>query len=767
VKFDRISNIFELTMAHSTAANGTNMADNPPNLLQTSPLKAIHQEWYSLSEKKREEIDIFTRKEWIEEYLFHLFQTSSRCFDLDKPLRETRCTCLADLNGPVTLVERQLMAGHLHSFAILDWNGQRHIAMEWMKHAMNVKRFIRGTKLYLFPGSSNHTMVCKNAIAKVIGFSRIRWNSIWKCLKDGVPLPLHGHHGRGGSNRSCKDESTMDALKIFFKFVETLAAPRATRLVRALSTTGENTSELRDDDDDLIELPTYLSKRGLYKKFLGDNGYIYSSDAVGRITITSNNNDDDNNAVKLSTPPSYRTFLRYWKANHEKLVIPKPREDICGDCFIFANQTKFRINQQLKATSDDDSSFGDDESVHPGFEDDVDGVLQSAIASEELILKAAIHVKAAQQQREYVNQKILEAQDDKNNLQILPHERRWCFTADYAQNMYVPNFAGEQPGETYYYSPVNAYCFGVVNNAWVPSVMTAYVYLEDEGKKGGNNVCSMLWQEFGTQGLLPLFDLDTGIVFDNHVPVPEINLVFDNCGGQNKNRMVFRLLVYMVKRKLCRVARAIFLVRGHTKNSCDRMFNLLKKEYRKADIHTPKDLFEILGNHESIRISKPWGFFDWDAMENRFMKVPKDVKKQHVFTVDCDRDPKITQIFCQTTHGEPEMIQKLVLDEYEDKDWGAINFAQPNKIKEPGMQDIKWKELYDKWRPLVPPSKHKDWKFFMEDPGKKRRSTVASNTNESKRLRTERSRTSTAAVDAPPAAASLIVEDTESESAVV
>jgi len=30
-----------------------------------------------------------------------------------------------------------VMAVHLHSFAVLDWwNGQRHVALEWMKHAM-------------------------------------------------------------------------------------------------------------------------------------------------------------------------------------------------------------------------------------------------------------------------------------------------------------------------------------------------------------------------------------------------------------------------------------------------------------------------------------------------------------------------------------------------------------------------------------------------------------------------------------------------------
>ena len=672
-------------MAQSAASRSPNTAVKPPHLQYISPVKDIHREWYTSSEKKRGEIDILSRKEDIEDFLFRLFQASTYCFDLDCPTKQTKCTCLADMNGSVTILNRQLMAAHLHSFALLDWSGQRHVAMEWMKHAVNAKQYMRGPRLYLFPGSTRF-MVCKNALARVIGFSRIKWRGIWSCVKNEIPLPMHGHSHKPGDNdavggqgnRSCKDKTTMDALKSFFKFVTTLAAPRATRLVRALSTTGTNTSELRDDDDDLIELPTYLSKRGLYKKFLGDNGYTYTADAVGRITISKDDNND--NANKLSSPPSFRTFMRYWKKNHLKLVIPKPREDICGDCFIFANQSKFRINQQQQDDEAKTCSDDDELSVASGLDDDEDNnndgggrgsQFQAALASEELILKAAIHVKAAQQQREYVNQKIQQAQED----QLLPkHERRWCFTADYAQNMYVPNFGGEQPGETYYYSPVNAYCFGVVDNAWKQTAMSAFVYLEDQGKKGGNNVCSLLWQEFGRKGLLPLFDLDTGTVEDFHVPSPEINLVFDNCGGQNKNRMVFRLLFYMVKRKLCRVARAIFLVRGHTKNSCDRMFNLLKKEYRKADVHTPKDLFEVLANHEDIDVVKPWGFFDWDRMENRFMKVPKDVKKQHVFTVDCNRDPSISLLFCQTTFGEPETTQEIILDEYKDKDWGGCNW---------------------------------------------------------------------------------------------
>jgi hypothetical protein len=76
-------------------------------------------------------------------------------------------------------------------------------------------------------------------------------------------------------------------------------------------------------------------------------------------------------------------------------------------------------------------------------------------------------------------------------------------------------------------------------------------------------VASMLWEHLVEQKQLGL----TG-------PVKEINLVFDNCVGQNKNNMVLRMLILLVKLKICLKATAIFLVRGHTKNDADRAYNL-------------------------------------------------------------------------------------------------------------------------------------------------------------------------------------------------
>ena len=45
--------------------------------------------------------------------------------------------------------------------------------------------------------------------------------------------------------------------------------------------------------------------------------------------------------------------------------------------------------------------------------------------------------------------------------------RTCTFVVDYGQNMELPKFGQEQPGVTYYYSPMTVNNFGMVNHAHV------------------------------------------------------------------------------------------------------------------------------------------------------------------------------------------------------------------------------------------------------------------------------------------------------------
>ena len=265
--------------------------------------------------------------------------------------------------------------------------------------------------------------------------------------------------------------------------------------------------------------------------------------------------DKDNTPVDC---PSWYKFHTYWQQNYPHLVLSRPREDICGDCFVFANSYKY---------------------CQPATSSEVEE--EAAIAhmkkQEDVVLKAAEHVRAADLQRELFQKKSEEAIATRDNN---PQERVYCFVADYSQSLYLPNFAGEQPGETYYYSPLNYNAFGIVDCSKKPTELACYVDHEGEGKKGGNNVASMLFAELKRQQLIS-DDMDASVISK----VKEINIVFDNCAGQNKNRMVLRFMLWLVSKGVCKTARAIFLVRGHTKNHCDRMFNLLKQTYRKSNIY--------------------------------------------------------------------------------------------------------------------------------------------------------------------------------------
>ena len=61
---------------------------------------------------------------------------------------------------------------------------------------------------------------------------------------------------------------------------------------------------------------------------------------------------------------------------------------------------------------------------------------------------------------------------------------------EFCINLRIPHFGEEKPGYSFYFYPVFLYCLGIVNCG--TGKFKSYVYTEGEGKKGGNNSCSLL-----------------------------------------------------------------------------------------------------------------------------------------------------------------------------------------------------------------------------------------------------------------------------------
>jgi hypothetical protein len=365
-------------------------------------------------------------------------------------------------------------------------------------------------------------------------------------------------------------------------------------------------------------------------------------------------------------------------------------------------------------------------------EDAIKGNEGDALKAETLILSAAEHVQKQQKQRALF--KLVKHQARNQNFEGTGVQIH-TFVADFSQNMGIPNLAGEQPGKSYYLSPLNAFVFGIVDCSKHKTTLAAHTYFETDGKKGGNNVASMLWNELRRKGL----------TVHTAAGSKEFNFVMDNCGGQNKNRMVLRMLFVLVKLKLCFRARMIFLVKGHTKNDCDRMFNLMKKTYRNTNCYTPKQMFEFVNNsHEDVQlvdVMNDGGFMDWDRAQNNYMRTPESIQKYHIFAVNATNSDRL---ICQEADGYPLCFDDNVIKkQYHGKDWAQALIQSLQPLKKTGMKDIKWITLYDEWRPLIPMDYRKDYQFFHEDPGPERREKSRINRGEAATTRMNRAVTET------------------------
>jgi hypothetical protein len=433
---------------------------SPASLKAEHPLCEFRRQWNASNKREKEEFD-YSEFRAGTLGLLDMLGNAGNCFDVQNPSRRVACSCMANL--VLTEEETEATIDYLINFFKLRYEEQRSLILEWKRYSKTFRSFnndeaLSSHQTYLLPGSSTHR-VCKNAIAKLVGKERHAWSSIGKPGK-----AKHGLAEQKGNNSL--SEEWEEKLNEYFFSLSKLGAPRATKIVTGLSVDkGTVTTELKHQDVDLIELPACHTKRSLYQSFLLENDLEVSFDNKSRMSS------------KEKIPLSWPAFCSFWTKNYPKVVISKPAEDLCDDCVVFANKHKYiQSRRRRKPSSPDDEDSDDDPSPPPPTRDEEEALRDE---EEDLVVAAAKHVEMAKAQRLFFVSKKEEAKqhaaDNKPRTQ-----RTYCFVADFAQNMYVPNFAQEQPGATYYYSPLNVYPFGVVDASTDPTLLTAFIF--NEGK---------------------------------------------------------------------------------------------------------------------------------------------------------------------------------------------------------------------------------------------------------------------------------------------
>jgi hypothetical protein len=161
--------------------------------------------------------------------------------------------------------------------------------------------------------------------------------------------------------------------------------------------------------------------------------------------------------------------------------------------------------------------------------------------------------------------------------------------------------------------------------------MNYYTYSEDDGKKGANNVASLLMCDLKSRGWLR-----------NNETANSLTVKFDNYRGQHKNNVVLRLDPYLVERAFFKEVTIDFYARGHTKNACDHLFNQLKLRHHKHNVYTVLQVIKVLNSQPNVTAIEmdSHHFLDYENMLDKLHRKLEagTIQRNHVFIVKKNGD---------------------------------------------------------------------------------------------------------------------------------
>ncbi len=232
--------------------------------------------------------------------------------------------------------------------------------------------------------------------------------------------------------------------------------------------------------------------------------------------------------------------------------------------------------------------------------------------------------------------------------------------------------------------------------------MHCHVYTERVGKKGANNVALLIMKTL--QKLNLLCEDSVG---------GELNIIFDNCSSQSKSNTVLKLPAWLMAMGYFKEIHFIFVVVSHTKNVADRLFNLLKQEYRKQNLFAFDKLVGTLDRSSLLTIypTVAKDFLNYSKLlDSLYRPLTGNIKTNHIFS--CTDDGMHITI-CKSNLEEH---QEYVLNLWKRGTWDGVTWAwlieHVEKVLKPiqcvGLSLYKIVEMYKNYRPNIPIEYHSD-----------------------------------------------------------
>ena len=168
-------------------------------------------------------------------------------------------------------------------------------------------------------------------------------------------------------------------------------------------------------------------------------------------------------------------------------------------------------------------------------------------------------------------------------------------------------------------------------------------------------------------------------------PVKHLVLIADNCPGQNKNNTVIKYFQWLVEAGCTLKATLLFLIKGHTKNICDRHFNLLKNALRNKNIYDEKGLDAALTEKNKKYISLmrlEYGTDKWrdfsKFLDEYYMDCPpKTITPNHIYTFGVNGSKTL---YLRQTYRDGEGIIKDLIPTRRSKQ-AAKNLSAEERVE--------------------------------------------------------------------------------------
>jgi hypothetical protein len=590
---------------------------------------------------------------------------------------------------------------------------------------------------------ANFHGICEAAWSTINNLGKTALGTI-KAIAEGKASPTHKMQGKRNAETQEMLEAKQAAKEYVQDIVDNNSYEHAMRFVRDMA--GHTSTR---EESGRVFLPPSFSKRNWYMRFCGSRGWKITFLCRGKCKFKKltdwelqdgfykTQEEADANDGEVAKPiMSWRSFNRMWDKEFSQVHVAQRGEDTCTDCHMLRIKLQALDKKKTKA-EEDLANGGSDDGTTPEQLEEI--IADIKVYTEE----CEKHLKMHQAQRELYNKLKAIAEADVENLVAIDLMTLFL-VIDMSQNGSTPCLAGDQMGDFYYMSPLSHYIFGICEPA--RKFMNNYIWEEGTAGRGANNIISCLYYDL----------VKRGIIGSTGKPLKHLVIAADNCSAQNKNKAMIKFCMWLVEAGWVEEVTLMFLVKGHTKNDCDKMFNNLKQGTKGKNIWTGDDLDEayMANNAEFISLTRINGddtlasfWRDWAEGLGKVYRDPPPgtILDNHVFEygrkADADEEESDAEELAAAqpiplTYTCKEFRDSTVQNTYDLRPAmrQTIKFAEINgmtdderatKIIElpdqlpvleaPGLAPIKANEMQNKIGPLAPEDKRYYFERLTED----------------------------------------------------